>query len=101
MLRVKKGVRLHGAEPELLFAVVVAERLWAELGFGDLVVTSVIDGEHIRGSLHYTGNAADLRLPRGSKVTAARELRKALGADYDVVLERDHIHVEFQPKIPY
>ena len=28
----------------------------------------------------------------------ADEIRKRLGSDYDIVLERTHLHIEFQPK---
>lgn len=28
-------------------------------------------------------------------------LANKLGEDYDVILETDHIHVEFDPKMPY
>ena len=70
----------------------------------ELVVTSVLDGAHRVGSLHYTGNAADIRT-RSLAPEDRRELesfaREVLGDAYDVVLESDHLHIEFQPKSPW
>ena len=53
------------------------------------------------GSLHYAGCAVDLRFPPDNAAGLKAALAEALGGDYDVVLEADHIHVEFQPKTPY
>jgi hypothetical protein len=64
----------------------------------ELVITSTFEGTHGEGSLHYCNDAIDIRAPDGHGVTANRRLKEALGKDYDVVLERDHIHVEYDPK---
>lgn len=62
------------------------------------VITSARDGWHMAGSRHYSGEAVDLR-SRDVKAPQAlvRELKDTLGADFDVVLEADHIHLEFDP----
>ena len=68
----------------------------------DVTVTSAVDGTHGIGSLHYVGYAADVRiwgiiddyLPQFTE-----GLSEALGEEFDVVLESDHIHIEFQPKV--
>lgn len=65
------------------------------------VITSVMDGSHMRGSRHYTGLAIDLRTNNLSEVQASswvERLKKNLGPNYDVILERDHIHAEYDPK---
>ncbi|MCI0349105.1 MAG: hypothetical protein L0Z53_06730 [Acidobacteriales bacterium] len=100
MLSLKQGVRVLGIRPELLLALMVAESIYRDRGTR-LVVTSLIDGAHSVGSLHYAGAAADLRLPPDNAPAVVTLLKEALGADYDVVLEADHIHLEFQPKQPY
>lgn len=100
MLRFHAKVRIHGIRPELVLALCVAHELYREHG-ESLTITAVINGPHMRASLHYTGAAADLRLPRRHPTMIARELAKRLGSDYDVVLEKTHIHVEFQPKVSY
>jgi conjugal transfer mating pair stabilization protein TraG len=61
------------------------------------VITSANDSEHMAGSLHYRDRALDFRTadmaPRQIEQWAD-EIRKRLGAGFDVVIERDHIHVE-------
>jgi hypothetical protein len=81
---------------------------------GDVVVvTSACDGQHMAGSLHYVGCAFDFRFAgmREGAVSVATSsdqraiaagwvsrLRWWLGPGYDVVVETDHIHVEYDPK---
>lgn len=101
-MRIKAGVRVLGLRPEMAVAIIVAREVFAQHKV-ELVITSIIEGTHERASLHYTGCAADLRRPTSQPDAEAvvRDLRDALGDDYDVILEGDHIHVEFQPKQPY
>lgn len=100
-MMLKAGVRLLGIRPEMVVAIMVAQEVYRANG-ADLAVTSVIDGTHSRASKHYTGCGVDLRtrhLQDPAKVH--RELKDALGEDFDVILEDDHIHVEYDPKSPY
>ena len=99
-MRIKEGVRVHGLRGEMVIALVIADQLYWEKD-EELVVTSAMEGEHMRGSLHYVGLAADLRLPETNSHSLRGELAARLGSDYDVVLEPEHIHVEFQPKVRY
>jgi len=102
MLLLKPGVRVAGLRPEILLAVVIAERVCAEMGV-DCVVTACVDGVHQAGSLHYCGLAVDLRsrdFRPGDLDKAIARIRQCLGADYDVVLENEHVHVEFDQKQP-
>jgi hypothetical protein len=106
-MKLKPGVDVLGIKPELLLGLQVAEAVYARHGV-ELVVTSVTDGKHRRGSLHYQGLAADLRvhgLPGEREVRegVAREIGKALGVDYDAVYEGHgtpgaHVHLEYQRK---
>lgn len=100
MIALKMGVRLHGIRAEVVMSVLIAERIWDAVG-ETLVITSVIDGAHMRASIHYTGSAIDFRVPESKKATLRNRLADALGQDYDVVSEDDHIHVEWQPKEAY
>lgn len=97
MLSFKPSTRLRGVAPELVLAVVACERVYAKHGY-ELVVTSVTDGDHKPGSLHHIGCAVDLRLPPTDPPAMVAALRNALGIEFDVVLEKDHIHVEYDPK---
>lgn len=74
----------------------------------DAQVTSATDGTHGTSSFHYDGNAVDVRtwdpaaapgtqLPSAEREELAARLRDALGPDYDVAAEPDHIHIEYDP----
>jgi len=103
MLSLKAGVLPRGMSTEILLAVIVANDVYTGMGV-DLVLTSIVDGSHSRGSRHYQGDAIDLRtrnFPTDADAkTASDRIRERLGADYDVVLEGNHIHVEYDPKTP-
>lgn len=88
----RSSVNLSGIRPELVVAMLVAR----ERFFG-LTVTSVMDGKHMIGSLHYVGCAFDFVHPLMGESYKVEALRHALGPQFDVVVESDHIHVEFQP----
>ena len=103
MLRLKTGVRCVGMRPELMLAVTICNDTYAKWG-PDCTITSMCDGKHSSGSLHYSGAAIDLRtfhISDSAAESITGELKENLGADFDVVLESDHIHVEFQPKSGY
>lgn len=99
-MRFKDGVDLSGVRPELVLAMSVADGVYN--AFGEmLVITSVMDGEHMPASLHYVGAAFDCRYPVHSDAvvrSVVSQLRRALGPQYDVVEEETHLHIEFQPK---
>jgi hypothetical protein len=102
MLLIKPGVRIAGLRPEIVVAVIAASRVWEEAGH-DLMITSGIEGRHMAGSLHYVGAAVDLRtndLHADDVTKLVARVRECLGEEYDVVVEADHLHIEFQPKRP-
>jgi hypothetical protein len=81
-----------------------------------IMITSAQDGRHGRGSLHGIGFALDIRylgvrtggilIVGDSTEEKQREvaeiwagrLRPYMGPDYDIVVEGDHIHAEYDPK---
>jgi hypothetical protein len=94
------SVHLAGVHPELLFAIMVVDMLYRTYG-EDLIITSVVDGKHSSKSLHYVGFAFDARTSYFTPAildNVVKEIRASLGFDFDVVVEKDHLHVEFQPK---
>lgn len=96
----KEGVDPRGAGPEIQYAIRVAESIYNRYGH-QLMVTSLREGQHMQGSLHPVGMAADLRtreLPAKLRPAIAVEIAAMLGADYDVLLESHHIHIEYDPK---
>lgn len=99
-MKLKPGVKVTGVSPEIAVALQVAEGVYRELGH-ELVVTSLLDGKHSPRSLHYVGRAFDCRtreMPPDVQNRLVARLREALGAEFDVVLESDHAHVELDPK---
>lgn len=101
-MKLEPGVRIHGIKPEIVLALAILNDLWP---LGNVMeVTSLVDGRHSRGSLHYVGFAFDLRtrdLEPEELAVIASEAKDRLGQDFDVVVEKTHLHIEFQPKEPY
>jgi len=64
----------------------------------EIIITSTYEGNHMAGSLHYANDAFDFNHTGITLDDIADELRSFLTKDFDVVLERTHIHVEFDPK---
>lgn len=97
-MKLKPGVDVLGIKPELILAMIIAEPIIVK--HAPFVVTSICDGQHMKTSLHYSGLAMDIRT-RDIDPTLVRpcvqELQESLGSQYDVVLEGDHIHLEFDP----
>lgn len=102
-MQLKAGVNVTGIKVELLLALTVAERVYNEEGY-PLVITSLLDSKHSLTSLHYAGCAADLRTRHINTIEEvndiASKLKSSLTKDYDVIVEKDHIHLEWQPRRP-
>ena len=101
----KMGVSVRCLKREIRRALPIIERVYKDVAGHEAVITSTTEGTHSPGSLHYVGQAVDAALPgthgmvrKATATEVLSELRKELGPDYDVVLERDHIHVEYDPK---
>lgn len=105
--KIKPGVRTLGFEIQVVLVLLAAMPIWAGLGALELVLTGGVEGEHMRGSVHYRGGAWDLRVrdeQQGWRIDpdmAASRLAAALGDDFDVVAHETHVHVEWQPKVGF
>ncbi len=101
MIKLKSGVSLKGLKPEMLAGLLIVNSVYSEMGY-HTIVTSCNDGKHSRGSLHYVGLAVDTRtrnIPTAEQKDKLKDdVAEALGWEFDVVLESDHLHVEYQPK---
>ncbi len=65
----------------------------------EIIVTEHKGGKHMPTSRHYYDAAVDLRIwDLTEKEKCVLEMRGAIGSEYDVVLESDHIHLEYDPK---
>lgn len=98
-LEVKPKVSLKGLNQKMHPTLNKAGKIWQKYG-KTLVVTSTVEGRHCKGSKHYSGLALDLRTKYFKKKIQAQvsdELSDSLGQDFQVLLEKDHIHVEYHP----
>lgn len=78
---------------EMRRAVSVLSALYGSRNL-DLFITSVQEGNHSAGSLHYDGRAIDCR-----KLSITIDaIKGALGKGYDCIDEADHFHIEWDPK---
>ena len=97
----KKGAKINGMKPEMVLGVMVIETVLETYGLSryDFVITSGTDGKHKKRSKHRTGYAVDVRIwAKILWLDVCEDLRKTLTDEFDVVLESDHIHVEFDPE---
>lgn len=98
-MKIKPGVSIAGVQPELVVAMIVINSVYDKWNI-EYVLTSVTDSEHKKHSLHYVGFAQDSRTRdfyQNDLQDVAADLRFSLGDEFDVILESDHFHIEFQP----
>ena len=100
-ISIKLGCQFKRFTPQLADFIYAVCRAW-DLYIPSVtpVITSANDGQHMDGSKHYLDKAWDLRirnLEAGMIEEIARMLRVDLGKDWDIVVEKDHLHVEYDP----
>uniref|UniRef100_A0A6M3Y334 Peptidase n=1 Tax=viral metagenome TaxID=1070528 RepID=A0A6M3Y334_9ZZZZ len=94
---IKAGVDISRLRPEIRRKLrKIAQTVWA-CDNQELVITSTYEGNHNESSLHYVNLAIDIRRDQAMSYSF-KELKRTLGADYDVVQEANHIHIEYDPK---
>lgn len=83
-------------------AITIVDAVSVAMTGKEIVVPSILDGVHGEKSLHYNGLAFDMRTFIYKSQDEIEKLmamfRYMLGPNYDVVLEKDHIHIEYDPK---
>lgn len=95
----KVGVRLDHLHRRMAIAIPRIAEVFDDCGYS-CVITAGSDGVHSAKSLHYHGRALDFRtrhVPEHERQGIADLISLALGAEYDVILESTHIHVEWDP----
>lgn len=97
-------VRLTDLTARMMFGIMLVKEVFDDEGV-DLWFTSVDDSAHGRGSKHPDGDAIDIRTKhlQGGYVGAQAQriyekLKKRLAPLFDVVLEHNHIHIEYDPR---
>lgn len=99
-MQLKNGVKISGIDTELLFVIFIADGIYSR-NKQLMTITSVLDGRHSPNSLHYEGRAFDIRThDKTADVNKYlyEQLKRELDFICDIVMEKDHIHVEYQPK---
>ena len=98
-IALKDGVRLYGLQQEMLRAIDVCAEVFAQHDL-QLTITSARGGKHGSHSHHYKGLAIDIRVwdIEGEIDLYVQRFSSALGPDYQVFNEQDHIHVEYDPE---
>lgn len=99
-MKVKTGVSVAKCKGVMFHAAIVAEQVFRHFGYAEAIITGGDEDGH-RTRKHPDGEALDFRiwyLAKESVVAIADEIRRRLPEDYDVVVEADHIHVEWDPK---
>ena len=107
-LLLKDSVKINGRhfDHEVRLILDVARESAPDMQQDAVWITSANDSKHKNGSLHYKNQAFDIRIwniagddPDYTKAKEwATRMQAALGADYDVLFEDDHIHAEYDPK---
>lgn len=90
------SVNVADLVPQLRDKLPVMDRAYAEFNT-EMVITSGKDGVHGNNSLHYQGKAVDLRIWNVLQ-SLVGYLQSELGPDFEVILEKDHIHIEYDPR---
>lgn len=89
------GVDMSSIHPKMWKVPRVVQKAYGDI---EVVITSTWEGAHGESSLHYLHRALDFRNAPNDMQEKTIEIRQALDADYDVVWERDHLHIEYDPK---
>lgn len=106
MLRKNKSVSLDGLHESMRIVLHHVDQVCRLYGHEAVITagTEIFNGIkmiHSAGSFHNIGRALDFRtrfFSQAQKTLVVNELRMRLGKDYDVVLESDHMHIEYDPQ---
>lgn len=101
-MKFKLGVQPDKTTSEIWFAMGFVEVACLTLLGRELIVTSLQDGKHGTNSLHYSGKALDVRtrgLTQDECLLVSSYLKTYLAPlGFDIIVEVDHIHIEYDPK---
>lgn len=102
MITIARDVKVGVFLPRSLawpVALMVVEQEYSEHG---AEITGGLEGNHGRGSKHFSDDAIDFRtrhVPTNQRKRIASQIRRRLGGLFDVVLHTTHLHVEYHPKV--
>ncbi len=93
-------IGLQNLQPQIVLALIIVDQVMKRAG-QEALITSINDARHGKTSLHYNGCAVDIRSRWFTHpVQILAMCKEALGSspDFDIILESDHYHLEYQPK---
>jgi len=93
----KAGVDISRLNREIRRALPKIETVYVQYS-ETFVITSTYEGNHGAGSLHYGNDAVDVGLAEANATKIYNVIKERLKGSFDVVLEGDHIHIEYDPK---
>lgn len=106
-ITIKTGVSMWGLHRDLYKAILIVRDIMWTVGGVRTVITSAMNGEHSKNSLHDDGFAADVRskelatdaLKQQIRTTISNRLHVELDGSWDVLLEslggnNEHFHIE-------
>jgi len=92
----KLGVSVEDLKPQIRRRLTTIDQVFIRVSGAEAVLTSTNGGSHMASSLHYANLAIDVRLP-ADRARVLKELQDDLGNEFDIVIESDHIHIEYDP----
>ena len=94
---IKAGVDISRLKREIRRSLHKVEAIYNKYN-EELIITSTYEGNHGAGSLHYANDAYDARKANLNRPLITNEIKKELGKHFDIVIECDHLHIEYDPK---
>ena len=105
-MKTKNGVVLAGLSIEMTVAMRVVDDIYKKHN-QESIISCGLNGVHMAGSLHYSGNALDFSIhhvPSDVLATILTELYTTLqkiSVNYGIYLHSTHLHIQFKPKLYY
>lgn len=100
------NVRIDGADWKIMWALQVADEVYKEIMGQEVTITSIKDSDH-ETIVHYLGLGGDCRTRKDNgwiqwsmktKRKLARAIEAKLTKEFDVVISKNCIHIEFDPR---
>lgn len=101
-MKIKGDVSLLGFHPEMLVALMIADKIIETYG-APTVITSGVEGTHSKKtSKHYVGYGLDLRsrdVPEDKRHECADKIGAALGPEFYCAFEVNHFHISYNGSV--
>ena len=105
-MRIKdNSISLSNLQPQILLGLIIVDQIMQRYlnkygKPGEAIITSANDARHKKRSLHYSGTGVDVRSRMFDTIIQPKilsECIKALGDDFQFILESNHYHLQWKP----